>query len=162
MKKLLTLFLMTMVSLTLFACNITPDDQEPTFTLTLTSNPSEAMTIASPDLDTYPEGTTVSVNAEDLDGYTFLHWLDETSDEIVSTELFYTFDITKDTTLQAVYEINDGDPATVDVTVQTNIDDINIPLSDVERYVGDSFTITAPDDDPYFFAYWVDLDTGTT
>ncbi|MFW6319305.1 MAG: endonuclease [Bacillota bacterium] len=162
MKKLLTLFLMTMVSLTLFACNITPDDQEPTFTLTLTSNPSEAMTIASPDLDTYPEGTTVSVNAEDLDGYTFLHWLDETSDEIVSTELFYTFDISEDTTLQAVYEINDGDPATVDVTVQTNIDDINIPLSDVERYIGDSFTITAPDDDPYFFAYWVDLDTGTT
>ncbi len=51
----------------------------------------------------YKEGESVTVTAEDKDGKVFKGWKDE-SGEIVSTKKDYTFNVSKETTLTAVYE----------------------------------------------------------
>ena len=51
----------------------------------------------------YAQGDSVTVTAEDKDGKVFTGWQDE-SGAIVSTEKSYTFKVTGETTLTAVYE----------------------------------------------------------
>ena len=51
----------------------------------------------------YKEGESVTVTAEDKEGKVFTGWQDE-SGKIVSTEKSYTFKVTGETTLTAVYE----------------------------------------------------------
>lgn len=166
MKKILTLSLLLFVSLTLFACDLVApiddnddDEEETTYTITVASDPGYASIVISPELETYQEGLTVSVRAIDLEGYVFLHWVDQDTNDIVSTDALYTFDIAKDMDLKAVYDVVEDNPTSVEVTVETNIDGLTIPL-DGDYYVGDTFTLTASDDDPYYFAYWVDVDSG--
>ena len=59
----------------------------------------------------YKEGESVTVTAEDKEGKVFTGWQDETG-KIVSTKKEYTFNVSKETTLTAVYEdapvANDG------------------------------------------------------
>ena len=52
---------------------------------------------------TYKEGESVTVTAEDIEGKVFKGWKDE-SGEIVSTEKSYTFTVSEEKTLTAVYE----------------------------------------------------------
>ena len=51
----------------------------------------------------YADGESVTVKAEDKEGKIFKGWQDE-SGEIVSTEKSYTFTVTRDRSLIAVYE----------------------------------------------------------
>ena len=51
----------------------------------------------------YAEGESVTVTAEDKDGKVFKGWKDA-SEKIVSVEKRYTFTVTGETTLTAVYE----------------------------------------------------------
>ena len=51
----------------------------------------------------YAHGESVTVTAEDKEGKEFVGWQDE-SGEIVSTKKEYTFNVSKETTLTAVYE----------------------------------------------------------
>lgn len=60
---------------------------------------------------TYKEGDSVTVTAEDKDGKVFAGWKDE-SGEIVSAEKSYTFTVTGERTLTAIYEdapLGDGE-----------------------------------------------------
>ena len=52
---------------------------------------------------TYKEGESVTITAEDIEGKVFKGWKDE-SGEIVSTDKSYTFNVTGEKTLTAVYE----------------------------------------------------------
>lgn len=52
---------------------------------------------------TYTQGDTVTITAEDKEGKVFKGWKDE-SGEIVSTEKSYTFNVTGEKTLTAVYD----------------------------------------------------------
>ena len=53
---------------------------------------------------TYKEGDEVTVTAEDKEGKVFKGWKDEESGEIVSTKKSYTFTVSEEKTLTAVYE----------------------------------------------------------
>ena len=52
----------------------------------------------------YAHGESVTVTAEDKEGKEFVGWKDEESGEIVSTKKSYTFTVSEEKTLTAVYE----------------------------------------------------------
>lgn len=75
-----------------------------TYTFDATAQPSEAATIAwNPEGNAFEAGTLLSVEAKGKAGYYFQHWQNQTG-AIVSEAPVFSFKITEDTQLTAVYK----------------------------------------------------------
>ncbi len=113
MKKLLTLLSMSLLVFTLAACTTPPptngdngdNGDADTVTITTASDPTGLTITVSPE-STVALDTEVTVQAPELAGHAFLHWLDA-DDTIISTDNPYTFIATEDLSLTAVYEATD-------------------------------------------------------
>ena len=78
-----------------------PDPNAPvTHTVSVTANPAESGTVSGD--GEYEEGEEVTVTATANDGYKFVNWTE--NGEVVNTDASYTFTVTADRELEAVFE----------------------------------------------------------
>lgn len=83
------------------------DESITTYTLTTLVTPVGAGTVtATPAQDAYTPNTSITLTQTAAYGYQFVKWVDG-NDQQLSTEASYTFDITANTTVKAVYEVKD-------------------------------------------------------
>lgn len=88
----------------------------PTHTVSVVVTPEGAGTVASdPVGTTFDEGTAIKLTANRNFGYSFSHWADS-NDQSVSTANPYTFTLSADVTLKAVYNKLNTYPLNISVT----------------------------------------------
>ena len=98
----------------------------------------------------YKAGTLVHIEAAKVSGMRFVGWLDAKTQEILSTDASYTFEmLARNTTLYALYE-----EILWQVTVSTNTPDIQIPSPNEPVREGTTLTVTAPEREDYHFFGW--------
>ena len=87
-------------------CTVTvtaPQPEPEKYTVTVSASPAEGGTVSGG--GTYDEGTAVTVTATAEEGYHFVKWVEDSTE--VSANLSYTFTITANCTLTAVFEENE-------------------------------------------------------
>ncbi|HHT23320.1 MAG TPA: starch-binding protein, partial [Bacteroidales bacterium] len=82
----------------------TVDCPAPSYTVSVSANPAEGGTVTGG--GSYESGTSCTVTAIAYGGYIFTGWTE--NNEVVSTELSYTFTVEKDRTLTANFEEDDS------------------------------------------------------
>ena len=98
--------------------------------------------------DTYKYNSFATVNATAADGYKFVSW--NNGDEIVSTDSEYTFKVTENTTLTAIFE-----PLKYEVTFSSNMQDVATYTGAGEYDYGSSVTVSVtPKNSGYVFEGW--------
>ena len=106
----------------------------PTYEITLSANPAEGGEVSG--AGTFEEGTTITVTATANEGYVFVNWTE--NGEEVSTDAEYSFEVTADRILIAIFEVSTTIQQTVTLTPgwtwwSTYLD---ITLEDLENALG--------------------------
>ena len=108
---------------------------------------------------TYTSGTQVTLTAMPNDGYRFVAWMDGNTE--VSTANPYTFTITANVTLSAIFAANGSDPEMYTVTV--NYDAARGTVQGAGTYVaGTQVTLTATSNPGFRFAGWSNGEADST
>ncbi len=146
------------LAFTVAACQRTPDE----VTLTLVSDLDEAVLTRTPE-GAIGRGTNVTITAGEVEGYEFVHWLDEAADTVVTTSAQYTFPVLESITLKAVYAEIEPDPVVDDVTITLSSDPTGAtvtvtPQASVAQ--GTEVTITAEALAGHVFLHWYDETAG--
>lgn len=116
---------------------------------TIALSTSEGGTVSGAGL--FNEGENVTITATPNEKYVFVHWLQ--GESIVSTEQTYSFSISEDINLQAVFE-RTYETYTIDVT---SADEEKGSVSGGASYKEDEeITIHATANDGYRFLHWTD------
>lgn len=137
----------------------------PSYTLTTALTPNEAGQITvTPTAEKYDEGTEITVSASENFGFHFHHWADENGQE-VSTSNPYTFAISKNTTLQAVYTAKQVYALNIATTSGAHAHSVTIEpegnvVNGVHHYEeGTQVKLTATNNKLFTFTNWADDNT---
>ena len=133
----------------------------PTYDVTVNVNDDEMgyVTSAPETLEGIEEGTSVTLTAHANDGYQFVNW--KVNNQVVGTNLTYTFNVTGDVTVEATFEEIPVPPTyytiTIDCdptmgTVTADVDDLTQVLE------GSSVTLTVTANPNYEFVNWTDAE----
>ena len=105
----------------------------------------------------YQEGTILTITAPDVEGYTFDHFRDSDTGLLITREQHYTFTVTKDRHIEAVYAPGDR----FFVVFETNVEGVSPIVSEAGPYEEDDvIVVEAPLIDGYGFIHW-QTDDGT-
>lgn len=118
----------------------------PVYTITVVADPEDGS-----DLDieyTAKEGTTQTINQTSNDGYRFVAW--KVNGETVSTDSSYTFEVTSDITITAVYE--EIPVYTISVIIEP--EDYGTVSGTGEYREGSTCTLVSTNADGYTFSGW--------
>ena len=137
------------------------------YNLTTLATPDTAGTVTIyPPGEVFSDGTEITLTANRNFGFEFSHWVDGSGDSITDTNPI-TFNITQDTTINAVYsQLN---TYYLDVTT-ANANDYMVSLSPMPTTVagknmyeeGDTVTLTAASNSILTFANWSSSETTST
>lgn len=108
MKRLFFFFVLTIGAFTVAGCDTFEEDIDiDSITVNVSATIEDVSVEVAPG-EIVPVGETVTLSAPMVDGYTFIHWLDENED-VLSTEAVYSFTASEDVTIEAVYETDNGE-----------------------------------------------------
>ena len=126
-------------------------------TVRVSASPTEGGSVTG--AGAYTDGTSVTVTATAHDGYRFLRWTENGSE--VGTNESYTFTITADRTLVAVFEEKEDDVDPI-IPDPENPPVITSPTKDqtVNVYVGDKATMSVKATDADSYQWYVDRGNG--
>ena len=119
-------------------------------TITATANPEEGGTVTGG--GTFSPGETCTLTATANEGYRFVHWTE--NGEVVSDESEYSFTVTIDRALVAVF----GSTDPIDITVSANPERAGSVSGGGEYLFGETCTVTATPNEGYSFANWTEND----
>ena len=109
----------------------------------------------------YTLGTSVTVSATPNEGYTFTGWRNNGESNIISTAQNYTFTLTGQTDLVAVFEeIPAGQQYTIQISYDSARGSVS-PSGTQTVNAGSSLTVTASADPGYHFTGWKKQGTST-
>ena len=125
-----------------------------TYTVTVTVNDQTMGHVEGAPTEAVPADSSVTLTAVAETGYHFVNWVG--ANGAVITDNPYTFTVTGNITLQAVFAANEPTTHTVTVTsMNPQMGTVN-PEGDSVVNDGSSFTATATANDGYHFVNWVD------
>jgi|GEM_PF-1097327 len=154
MKKLFVVVLLALSTLALAACNVRVVEQA---TITLTSDLEEAVLTIAPSA-TVDVDTEVTVEASEIDGYTFTHWENVETGVEVSTDRVYTFPAVANMTLKAVY-LEDTAVEDVDIVLSSDLGEAVLSKTPTGPVApGTEVTVSASSVSGYVFLHWLDSD----
>ena len=119
-------------------------------TITATANPGEGGTVTGG--GTFSPGETCTLTATPAEGYRFIHWTE--NGEVVSNDAEYSFTVTVDRTLVAVF----GSTDPIDITVSASPARAGSVSGGGEFLYGETCTVTATPNEGYSFANWTEND----
>ncbi len=122
----------------------------PTYTITVSANPSNGGTVTGG--GTYNQGQSCTVTATPASGYTFLRWTENGSQ--VSTNASYTFNVTENRALVASFTATP--PPTYTITVSANPSNGGTVTGGGTYNQGQSCTVTATANTGYTFTNWTE------
>ena len=119
----------------------------PTYTISVTANPTEGGTVTGG--GTYTEGQSCTVNAVPAEGYIFTNWTEGST--VVSADADYTFNVTANRNLVANFNVQ-----TIKITTSVDpIDGATITGAGTYNY-GDEVTLTVIPNEDYAFQNWTE------
>ena len=121
------------------------------YTVTVAANPVEGGTVAGG--GTYLQGETCTLTAEAAEDYQFIHWT--VNGEVVSTDNPYSFEVTGDRTLVAVF----GSTIPMSITVSASPARGGSVSGGGEFLYGETCTVAATPNPNYNFAGWTEDET---
>ena len=119
----------------------------PTYTITVTANPTGAGTVSGG--GTYADGASCTVVATPYQRYVFLNWTE--NGNIVSTDASYTFTVTSNRSLTANFEAE-----TIKITASADPEGSAQIAGDGTYNYGDEVTLTVTPYDDYLFLNWTE------
>ena len=117
-------------------------------TITATADPVEGGTVAG--AGTFSPGETCTLTATAAEGYRFVHWTE--NGEVVSNDAAYSFTVTVDRTLVAVF----GSTDPIDITVSANPARGGSVSGGGKFLFGETCTVIATPNEGYSFANWTE------
>jgi len=154
MKKLLGTIVLAFGLFVLGACDPTEEAE-----INVTSDLAEAELSVEPDT-ALEIGEEATITASTVEGYEFVHWEEEGTGDVVSTDLSYTFPVATDLTLVAVYDEIEDEVDTYEITLQSDHGDAELsvtPEGEIEE--GEDVTIFASQIEGYVFDHWLNTET---
>ena len=118
------------------------------YTVTVAANPVEGGTVAGGGI--YLQGETCTLTAEAAEDYQFIHWT--VNGEVVSTDNPYSFEVTGDRTLVAVF----GSTIPMSITVSASPARGGSVSGGGEFLYGETCTVTATPNPNYNFTGWTE------
>ena len=118
------------------------------YTVTVAANPVEGGTVAGGGI--YLQGETCTLTAEAAEDYQFIHWT--VNGEVVSTDNPYSFEVTGDRTLVAVF----GSTIPMSITVSASPARGGSVSGGGEFLYGETCTVAATSNPNYNFAGWTE------
>lgn len=122
-----------------------------TWSITATANPVEGGSVEG--AGNYVNGETCTLTATSADDYQFAHWTE--NGEVVSTENPYSFTVTSDRALVAVF----GSTIPVSINVSASPTRGGLVSGGGEFLYGETCTVTATPNDGYNFINWTENGT---
>jgi endonuclease I len=96
-------------------------------------------------------GDTLTLEAQAVEGYRFVHWIDVNSQLIIGRNPVYVFTLLASRTIQAIYYPEN----TSAIVLASNIDGITL-TQPVDVAMDEPFTLSAPEQAGSVFRYWQD------
>jgi len=160
MKKFISLWLIALMLVTLQACDLFGsdpidiiDDIDDSVTIEVFSNTESAVLSVEPE-ENITVGQNVTIEASNVEGFIFLHWLD--GEEVFSESMQYSFNAMSDLRLEAVYE-SVSEMAKITLSADPSGATISVSPGD-EVFIGDIVTFKANAMSGYIFKHWFDVD----
>ena len=124
-----------------------------TYSISVNASPAEGGEVRSN--GQYEKGTSLAVIAVPNEGFRFLAWTE--ADTQISTEACFTFTVTSDRTLTAIFEpISEPTPGPITYTINTSAT-VGGTVSGAGKYEqGSSVTLTATPENGYLFVGWTE------
>ena len=132
--------------------NINAYSSETTYTIAATVNPAESGTVQG--AGTYGDGTTCTLIAMAIEGFTFVNWTENGNQ--VSTETHYSFTVNSDRSLQANFVSNQANTYIITATANPTNGGTVTGAGSYEE--GSSCTLTAAANEGYTFVNWMKND----
>ncbi len=122
---------------------------------TLTSALASAVLTKTPTGPVAP-GTEVTIEASSVSGYEFVHWWDEDANAVFAETAVYTFVLSEDKNLVAVY-VEEG-VEVVDITFESDTTEAVMTMTPIGPVAkGTEVTIEASSVTGYLFLHWLDV-----
>lgn len=124
------------------------------YTITVTSNNNSWGTVTGG--GTFDEGSQITISATANDGYHFVNWIDDNGNTFTNNP--YTFTVTGNTTLTAIFEANDPEITYFNVSVTSANPEMGTVNSTASGSVAENteVTATATPNPNYIFVNWTD------
>lgn len=131
----------------------TTQDPKLTYTLEVSASPTEGGVVTGHGNSTYEAGTSITITAAANAGYRFVRWVENGS--IVGEDASYTFSISENRNLTAVFELENPAPkSTYTITVSASPAEHGSVTGGGTYQEGEAVTITAIANSGYQFKEW--------